>query len=89
MTPESVVTFGRVAMEMLITVASPVLLVALGVGLMVSLFQAVTQINEATLSFLPKLLAILTALAVAGPWMISVLVDWLREILTAIPTAVG
>ncbi len=89
MTPESVLAFGRVAMEMLITVCAPVLLVALAVGLTVSLFQAVTQINEATLSFLPKLLAVLAALAVAGPWMISMLVDWIRQVLTSIPSAVG
>ena len=89
MTPEAVVAFGRVAMEMLITVCAPVLLVALAVGLTVSLFQAVTQINEATLSFLPKLLAVLAALGVAGPWMISMLVDWIRQVLTSIPSAVG
>ncbi len=89
MTPEWVVGFGRVAMEHLVQVAAPVLLVALVVGLAVSLLQAVTQINEATLSFVPKLLAVLTALAVAGPWMISVLVDWIREVITSIPMAVG
>ena len=89
MTPESVLAFGRVAMEMLITVCAPVLLVALAVGLTVSLFQAVTQINEATLSFLPKLLAVLAALSIAGPWMISMLVDWIRQVLTSIPAAVG
>ncbi len=89
MTPEAVLAFGRVAMEMLITVAAPVLLVALAVGLAVSLFQAVTQINEATLSFLPKLLAVLVALAVAGPWMIAVLVNWIRQVITSIPSAVG
>ena len=89
MTAESVLAFGRVAMEMLITVCAPVLLVALAVGLTVSLFQAVTQINEATLSFLPKLLAVLAALSIAGPWMISMLVDWIRQVLTSIPAAVG
>ena len=89
MTPETVLAFGRVAMEMLITVCAPVLLVALAVGLTVSLFQAVTQINEATLSFLPKLLAVLATLAIAGPWMISMLVDWIRQVLTSIPSAVG
>ncbi len=89
MTPEAVLAYGRTAMEMLVTVCAPVLLVALAVGLAVSLFQAVTQINEATLSFLPKLLAVLTALAVAGPWMITMLVDWIRQVLTAIPSFVG
>lgn len=89
MTPEAVLQFGRVAMEILIAVAAPALLTALVVGLCVSLFQAVTQINESTLSFLPKLLAVLAALAVSGPWMISVLVDWIREVITSIPAAVG
>ena len=89
MSPEAVLTFGRQAMEMLVTVCAPVLLAALVVGLAVSLFQAVTQINEATLSFLPKLLAVLASLAIAGPWMTSMLVDWIRQVLTSIPNAVG
>lgn len=89
MTPEAVLAFGRMAMEILIMVAAPALLTALAVGLAVSLFQAVTQINEATLSFLPKLLAVLASLAVSGPWMVSVLVDWIRQVITAIPAAVG
>ncbi|GAB3668704.1 flagellar biosynthesis protein FliQ [Ramlibacter alkalitolerans] len=89
MTPETVLAFGRTAMEMLVTVCAPVLLVALVVGLAVSLFQAVTQINEATLSFLPKLLAVLTALAIAGPWMVAQLTDWIRQVLLSIPAAIG
>jgi flagellar biosynthetic protein FliQ len=89
MTPEAVLTFGRTAMEMLVTVCAPVLLVALVVGLSVSLFQAVTQINEATLSFLPKLLAVLATLAIAGPWMVTLLTDWIRQVLQAIPTVIG
>ena len=89
MTPEHVLAFGRMAMEMLVTVCAPVLLAALVTGLAVSLFQAVTQINEATLSFLPKLLAVLAALGIAGPWMVSTLVDWIRQVLQSIPTAVG
>jgi flagellar biosynthetic protein FliQ len=88
-TPEWVLNFGRVAMEHLVQVAAPILLVALVVGLAISLLQAVTQINEATLSFVPKLLAVLAALGIAGPWMMSVLVDWIREVITSIPLAVG
>ena len=76
-------------MELLLIVAAPVLLVALAVGLTVSLFQAVTQINEATLSFLPKLVAIVVALMVAGPWMISTLVEYLQRVITSIPGAIG
>ncbi len=89
MTPEWVLNFGRVAMEHLVQVAAPILLVALVAGLAISLLQAVTQINEATLSFVPKLLAVLAALGIAGPWMMSVLVDWIREVITNIPMAVG
>jgi flagellar biosynthesis protein FliQ len=89
MTPESVLTYGRSALEMLVTVCAPVLIVALVVGLSVSLLQAVTQINESTLSFLPKLLAVLATLAIAGPWMLGTLVDWLRQVLLSIPQAVG
>lgn len=81
--------FGRQAMELLLLVSAPVLLVALVVGLSVSLFQAVTQINEATLSFLPKLVAIVVALMVAGPWMMSTLVEYLQRVITSIPGAVG
>ncbi len=89
MTPEWVLDFGRQAMEHLVQVAAPVLLVALVLGLAVSLLQAVTQINEATLSFVPKLLGILATLGIAGPWMVSSLVDWIREVITSIPAAVG
>ncbi|HEY1102024.1 MAG TPA: flagellar biosynthesis protein FliQ [Burkholderiaceae bacterium] len=89
MTPEMVLSYGRHAMEIMLMVCAPILLVALGVGLVVSLLQAVTQINEATLSFLPKLLAVLGALTVAGPWMLSTLVDWIRQVITSLPTAIG
>jgi len=89
MTPEAVLAYGRHAMEMLLLVCAPVLLVALTIGLVVSLLQAVTQINESTLSFLPKLLAVLATLAIAGPWMLAQLTDWLREVLQSIPAAIG
>ncbi|MFT3802847.1 MAG: flagellar biosynthesis protein FliQ [Burkholderiaceae bacterium] len=81
MSPESVVTFGRHGLEILLTVAAPLLIVGLLVGLAVSVLQAVTQINEATLSFLPKLLALALTLVVAGPWILSVLTDYLRQVL--------
>jgi flagellar biosynthetic protein FliQ len=89
MTPESVMTQGRVAMEVLLMVAGPLLLVALAVGLVVSIFQAATQINEATLSFIPKLISIFIALVVAGPWMLTVMLDFMRQTLTNIPALVG
>lgn len=89
MTPEYVVNFGRQALELMLVVSAPLLLVALAIGLVVSLLQAITQINEATLSFLPKLLAISATLLLAGPWMISTLVDYLQRVLTSIPQAIG
>ena len=89
MTPEAVLAYGREAMQMLVTVCLPVLVAALAVGLAVSLFQAVTQINEATLSFLPKLLAVLATLGIAGPAMTTALVDWIRQVLQSIPHVVG
>ena len=89
MTPEHVVTVGRQALELMLVVSAPLLLVALAVGLAVSLLQAVTQINEATLSFLPKLLAIAATLLVAGPWMLTTLVEYLQRVLTGIPQAIG
>lgn len=89
MTPESVMTQGRVAMEVLLMVAGPLLLVALAVGLVVSIFQAATQINEATLSFIPKLIGIFIALVVAGPWMLTVMLDFMRQTFTGIPALVS
>ena len=79
---------GQNGLYHLLLVAAPLLLVALVVGLVVSIFQAATQINEATLSFVPKVIASVAVLAVAGPWMMTTLVDYLRSILMAIPRAV-
>ncbi len=74
---------------MLLMVSAPVLLVVLVVGLVVSIFQAATQINEATLSFVPKILAAVAVLVLAGPWMMSTLVEFLQRTLQSIPTVVG
>ena len=89
MTPESVMTLGRAAMEVTLMVAAPMLLVALIIGLIVSIFQAATQINEATLSFIPKLVGIFVAIVVAGPWILSVMLDYMRQVFTGIPNLVG
>ncbi|MBS0318014.1 MAG: flagellar biosynthesis protein FliQ [Proteobacteria bacterium] len=89
MEAQQVMTFGQEGLLMLLTVAAPVLLVVLVVGLIVSIFQAATQIHEATLSFVPKLVAAVAVLAVAGPWMLSMLVDYLRRVLQTIPSVVG
>jgi flagellar biosynthetic protein FliQ len=89
MTPQQVFAMGQEGLFHLILVAAPLLGVALVVGLVVSIFQAATQINEATLSFVPKILAAVAMLAVAGPWMMTTLVEYLRRILLAIPGAVA
>jgi flagellar biosynthetic protein FliQ len=82
-------TLGHRAIEVTLMISAPMLLVALGVGLIVSIFQAATQINEATLTFIPKLLGIFLVLVVAGPWMLTVMLDYMREMLTNIPMYVG
>jgi flagellar biosynthetic protein FliQ len=89
MNPQSVITLGQQGMEVMLVVAAPLLLAALVTGLLVSIFQAATQLNEATLSFLPKLLAVLAALVVAGPWMIQLLVDYIQRLFTSVPSVIG
>ena len=89
MTPEAVMTIGRTALEITILVASPVLLVTLVVGLFVSVFQAATQINDPSLSFIPKMLAVLVTFALAGPWMLTVMTDYMRRVLTGLPGIIG
>ncbi len=89
MTPEYVVGFGREALETMLLVVVPVLLVALGVGLTVSLLQAITQINEATLSFLPKLVAVAVTLVLLGPWIIAQLTGFIERTLTGLPQAIA
>ncbi|SDM66642.1 flagellar biosynthetic protein FliQ [Oryzisolibacter propanilivorax] len=89
MTSQFVLTMGRDALTMLLMIAMPVLGVVMAVGLLVSIFQAVTQIHEATLAFVPKLIAAVVVFAIAGPWMISSLVDFLRRTIEAIPSVVG
>ncbi len=89
MTPESVMTLGQRALEVMLMVSAPLLLVALVTGLLVSILQAATQINEMTLSFIPKLLALFATLVIAGPWMLSVMLDYMRQVLTDIPNLVG
>ncbi len=88
MNAQLVLSMGQEALWMLLMVSAPVLGVVLVVGLVVSLFQAVTQINEATLAFVPKLIAAMAVFALAGPWMLNVLVDYIRRTLEAIPAAV-
>ncbi|MET0291898.1 MAG: flagellar biosynthesis protein FliQ [Steroidobacteraceae bacterium] len=89
MTPETVMTVGTRALEITLMLAAPMLLVALAVGLLVGVFQAATQINEQTLSFIPKLLAMAATLAFAGPWMLKLIVSYTRELFESIPMLVG
>jgi len=89
MTPESVMTLGQQAIEMTLMLAAPLLLSALAIGLVVSIFQAATQINEQTLSFIPKLVGIFLVLVIAGPWMMTMMVDFIRRLFGNIPWMVG
>ena len=89
MTPESVMTIGQQALEVTMMVSAPILLTALAVGLMVSIFQAATQINEMTISFIPKLFSMLVMMVVAGPWMLNLMMDYMRRLFTNIPWMLG
>ena len=89
MTSQFVLTMGRDALTLLLTISLPVLGVVMAVGLVVSIFQAVTQIHEATLAFVPKLVAAVVVFTIAGPWMIATLVDYLRRTIESIPSVVG
>jgi flagellar biosynthetic protein FliQ len=89
MTPESVMALGYQAMKMTLLLGAPLLLVALISGLIISLFQAATQINEMTLSFIPKLLAVCATMVIAGPWMLNAILDYMRQLFSSIPQLVG
>jgi flagellar biosynthetic protein FliQ len=82
-------TLGRQGVEVTLMLAAPLLLAALAIGLIVSIFQAATQINEMTLSFIPKMVGIFVMLVVAGPWMITVMTNFMRQVFTSIPFMVG
>jgi flagellar biosynthesis protein FliQ len=89
MTPETVMSVGTHALEVTLLLAAPMLLVALVVGLLVGIFQAATQINEMTLSFIPKLIAMAATIAIAGPWMLKLIVSYTRELFESIPGMIG
>lgn len=86
MDPQAALTMAQNALFLLLMVAAPVLGVVLGVGLLVSLFQAITQINEATLAFVPKLIAAIAVFAIAGPWMMTTMVEFIRRTILSIPS---
>jgi flagellar biosynthetic protein FliQ len=89
MTPETVISLGRQAVEVALMLSGPMLLSALCIGLLVSVFQAATQVNEATLSFIPKLVGTFLVLILAGPWMLQMFVDYFRQLYERIPQLIG
>jgi len=89
MNAQQVITIGKEDLLQLLLVSAPVLVTVLAVGLVVSIFQAATQISEATLSFVPKVVAAVAVLAFAGPWMMSTLVEYLQRTLQSIPGMIG
>ncbi|WP_374340236.1 flagellar biosynthesis protein FliQ [Methyloversatilis sp.] len=89
MTPTTVVDIGRHAVEILLVISAPMLGAALVTGLIVSIFQAATQVNEMTLSFIPKLIAVFLVIVLAGPWMITLMTDYIRRLYSSIPSLIG
>lgn len=89
MTPETVLTIAQQALEMTVLVSAPMLGAALITGLLVSLFQAATQINEMTLSFIPKMLVLILVMVLAGPWMLTTMLDYMTRLFTSIPGLIG
>lgn len=89
MTPGTVMEIGRQAIEITLIISAPALIAALAVGLIISIFQAATQINEATLQFVPKLIAIFAVLVLFGPWMLQYLVDYIQRLFGSIPQLIG
>jgi flagellar biosynthetic protein FliQ len=89
MTPETVMEIGRQALQVTLILSGPPLLAALVTGLIISVFQAATQINEATLAFIPKLVVMFVTLLVAGPWMLEMMVDYIRRLFESIPQMIG
>lgn len=89
MTPQTVMDIGRQALEITMLVSAPLLLAALVTGLVISIFQAATQINESTLSFIPRLIAMFVTLVFAGPWMLQTMLDYIRRLFESIPSLIG
>lgn len=89
MTPGNVMEIGRQAIEVTLLVSAPMLLTALVIGLIISIFQAATQLNESTLQFVPKLVAMFLVLLLAGPWMLQYLIDYIQRLFSSIPQIIG
>jgi len=88
MTPELVISIGKSALETAILISAPILLLSLIIGLIISIFQAVTQINEATLTFVPKILVTFIALLIFFPWMLRIMLGFTTTLFTNIPAYV-
>ncbi|HCB14842.1 MAG TPA: flagellar biosynthetic protein FliQ [Gammaproteobacteria bacterium] len=89
MTPETIITLGQRGLELAILISAPMLLTGLVVGVLISMFMAATQINEMTLTFVPKLLVIAAVLLLAGPWMLELLIDFTQTLFKEIPNLIG
>lgn len=89
MTPTAVIEIGRQAVEVTLLISAPLFIAALVTGLLISIFQAATQINESTLSFVPKLIVLFITLIVAGPWILTTMTDYMRRLYGSIPTIIG
>ncbi|MFK7886273.1 MAG: flagellar biosynthesis protein FliQ [Gammaproteobacteria bacterium] len=89
MTPETVMTLGQQALSITVMIAAPMLLSALVVGLAIGMIQAATQINEMTLSFIPKLLVLALAIAIGGSWMMRTMLSFTRQLYNSIPALIG
>lgn len=89
MTPDTVVMVGQDAMIVAVKLTAPVLLSSLAVGLIIAMFQAATQINEMTLTFVPKLITIGLVMMIAGPWMLQVLIDYFQTAVKDVPSLIG
>jgi len=89
MTPDTVIKLAEQSIYMIIIISAPMLLIALGVGLIVSIFQAMTQIQEQTLAFIPKILAVFLSLVIFGPWMLTLLLDYTRDLFQQLPQLIG
>jgi flagellar biosynthetic protein FliQ len=88
-TTQTVMTIGAEALWLTMLISAPLLLAALAAGLLIGIIQAATQINEMTLSFIPKLLAMFAVMVAAGPWMMATMIDFMRRMITQIPTIIG
>lgn len=89
MTPETIMTIAQRALEITMLLSAPLLLAALIIGLLIGVFQAATQINETTLSFIPKLFGMAVVMVIAGPWMLKLIISYTRELFESIPGLIG